>query len=100
MSAAKRLPPFSASLSSIPAESVLEEEEEEDEEEEEEQKQRLQRRPNGHEHLTDHEEDLESMPLEEDDDDEEVVQVLDRDMDPRQANQLPRSNTSSGSKQR
>ncbi|KAG0053697.1 hypothetical protein BGZ83_000581 [Gryganskiella cystojenkinii] len=98
MSTAKRLPPFSASLSSMPAGAVLEEEEEEEDLEEEEQLQGHHRRSNGHEHLMDHEEDVGSIP-QEDDDDREVVQVLDRDMDPRQLNQLPRSKENNGSKQ-
>ncbi|GJJ70558.1 hypothetical protein EMPS_02907 [Entomortierella parvispora] len=88
MSAAKRLPPFSASLSSIPAEAVLEEEEEEDEEEG--------HHINGHEPLLDHEDDVEGVSL---NDDEEVVQVLDRDMDVRQARNLPKVKENGGPKQ-
>ena len=90
MSAAKRLPPFNASLSSIPAEAVLEEEEEEEEEEQG-------HHVNGHEPLLDHEDDVEGVSL---NDDEEVVQVLDRDMDVRQARNLPKGKENGGSKQR
>lgn len=93
MNAAKRLPHFNTSLTSMATDSVVEEEEEE-EDEEDETRHPMSRRLH-------HEVDESSIPEEEDEDDQEdeVVQVLDRDMAARQTNNLFRNGDSSGSKQ-
>ncbi|KAF9194801.1 hypothetical protein BGZ50_005681 [Haplosporangium sp. Z 11] len=83
MTAAKRLPPFNASLSSIPAESLVEEEEEEEEEEE---VQSLSSRG-------DHEGEIGAIPSGED-----QMQTRIRDMDARQANNQSRNMENGGSK--
>ncbi|KAF9538576.1 hypothetical protein EC957_006444 [Mortierella hygrophila] len=97
MNAAKRLPHFNTSLTSMATDSVMEEEEEE-EDEEDETRYPMSRRLH-------HEVDESSIPEEDEDEDEddqedEVVQALDRDMAVRQTNNLFRKGDSSGSKQR
>ncbi|KAF8928571.1 hypothetical protein BGZ58_009560 [Dissophora ornata] len=87
MAAAKRLPPFNSSVSSFPTDSQIVEEEEEEEEEES---------------RDDHEDEVESIPLN-DDDEQEIVQMRDRDKDPRQVNNLSKTATNGerrGSKQK
>ncbi|KAG0256393.1 hypothetical protein BG011_004590 [Mortierella polycephala] len=87
MAAAKRLPPFNASLSSIPAESLMEEDEEEEEEEEEQDEvQPLSSR-------RDHEGVIDGIPSGED-----QVQTRIRDLDARQANNQSRNMENGGSK--
>lgn len=99
MNAAKRLPQFNTSLTSMATDSVMEEEEEEEDEEDEEDETRHPMSRRLH-----HEVDESSIPEEdeedEDDQEDEVVQVLDRDMAARQTNNLFRKGDSSGSKQR
>ncbi|KAG0098795.1 hypothetical protein BGZ93_010348 [Podila epicladia] len=113
LNSAKRLPPFGASTSSIPADSLIEEEEEEEEEEDgSEEAQRRHLRQQQQQQLQQqqkqqllqqqkrqyyHEDDVESIPLD-DDDEEEVVQIRDRDMGSRQIN-LPKSTENGRSKQ-
>ncbi|KAF9114790.1 hypothetical protein BGX27_009824 [Mortierella sp. AM989] len=81
MTAAKRLPPFNASLSAIPSGSQIMEEEEEEEEETE-------GRHN-------HEVKAKGLPL--NDDKQQSIQIRDQDTDARQVNNLSR--TKDGSKQ-
>ncbi|KAG0012545.1 hypothetical protein BGZ80_011666, partial [Entomortierella chlamydospora] len=83
MTAAKRLPPFNASLSSIPAGSQIMEEEEEEEDFEDE--------ANRHYH-----EEAKSLH----DDEQQSMQLRDRDTDARQGNGLSRIVTKGGLKQR
>lgn len=96
MNAAKRLPHFNTSLTSMATDSVVEEEEEE-EDEEDEARHPMSRRLH-------HEVDESSIPEEEeedeDDQEDEVVQALDRDMAGRQTNNLFRKGDNIGSKQR
>ncbi|OAQ36743.1 hypothetical protein K457DRAFT_131918 [Linnemannia elongata AG-77] len=95
MNAAKRLPHFNTSLTSMATDSVVEEEEEE-EDEEDEARHPMSRRLH-------HEVDESSIPEEEeedeDDQEDEVVQALDRDMAGRQTNNLFRKGDNIGSKQ-
>ncbi|KAF9350971.1 hypothetical protein BGX26_010897 [Mortierella sp. AD094] len=89
MTAAKRLPPFNAGLSSIPAGSQIMEEEEEEEEEEDEED--IEEQANRHYHE-------ESKSLH--DDELQSMQLRDRDTDARQGNGLSRTVTKGGLKQR
>ncbi|KAG0367702.1 hypothetical protein BGZ54_003418 [Gamsiella multidivaricata] len=84
MTAAKRLPPFGANLSSIPAGSHIVEEEEEEEIDDQMDRCGI------------HEDDIESIPLD-DDEQEALQQMRDRDFDARQVNDKSRKG---GSKQR
>ncbi|KAF9970991.1 hypothetical protein BGZ65_010720, partial [Modicella reniformis] len=84
MAAAKRLPPFNASASSIPAESNIVEEEEQ---------MGMEEQRNRHDY---HEDEIESIPH--DDDEQEDLQMLDREAHPRQVNNLPRAAINGGSK--
>lgn len=86
MTAAKRLPPFNGGANtSIPQELLVEEEEQ----------QGMEGRRNRHDY---HEGEIESVPH--DDDEQEDVQMLDRDIHPRQVNNLPRAAIHGGSKPR
>ncbi|KAG0282365.1 hypothetical protein BGZ96_000555 [Linnemannia gamsii] len=96
MNAAKRLPHFNTSLTSMATDSVVEEEEEEEEEGDEEDEAR--HPMNRHLH---HEVDESSIPEEDEDDQEdEAMQALNRDMAAKQTNNLFRKDENSGSKQR
>ncbi|KAG0208534.1 hypothetical protein BGX28_000538 [Mortierella sp. GBA30] len=90
MAAAKRLPPFNTSLSSIPAQSLMEEDEEEDEEDED--------RQTGNRRLDHTDEDNVDEALQEDQEQDEMVQIRDRDMDARHVNNLSRTLENGGSK--
>ncbi|KAF9281173.1 hypothetical protein BGZ68_006810 [Mortierella alpina] len=93
MTAAKRLPAFSASLSSLPSESLIEEEEEEDDQEDRYAGSRRQ------DHADELENEMEGVlqgkgTMDQNDE----VDVRDRNMDTRHVNNLPRTLENGGSK--
>lgn len=95
MTAAKRLPAFSASLSSLPSESLIEEEEEEDEQEDRYAGSRRQ------DHADELENEMEGVLQGKGTvDQNDEVDVRDRNMDTRHVNNLPRTLENGGSKSR
>ncbi|KAF9947677.1 hypothetical protein BGZ70_002567, partial [Mortierella alpina] len=92
MTAAKRLPAFSASLSSLPSESLIEEEEEEDEEDRYAGSRRQ-------DHAVELENEMEGVLQGKGKaDQDKEVDVRDRNMDARHVNNLPRTLENGGSK--
>ncbi|KAF9912046.1 hypothetical protein EC991_000992 [Linnemannia zychae] len=95
MNAAKRLPPFNTSLTSMATDSVVEEEEEGDEEDDD-TRHSMSRRMH---HEVDESSILEEDEEEDDQEDDEMRQLRDRDTSTRQTNNLFRNGESGGSKQ-